>query len=293
MKQALIIIIAFLAAFSLKAQERMIVRNADNNGQGEVWIKWFDEKVIYLEGINIYRISQDNNREKLNSLPIKKGIYKIPSQEFITDSSLKQYIEIINTATPKELKGVLSVFLIIKMLENNHFAQYVGSMYCDNTVPKGGIYTYEIFEIVGGKERLIEKSTAIQVQNFVKEKAPDSLSVVAYDARIVLKWQPAEKLFWGVDVYRKTSINESFVRITQKPLMISKVKKENGTESYPDEFFVDTDVINGVSYTYKIIGIDYFARQTEFSNTITVTPKDKAAPIPPQNTRVKVGLFDV
>jgi hypothetical protein len=278
----------------LSAQERMVVSNASGNGQICVWIKWYDEKVFYPEGVNIYRTSQiDGQRVRLNQQPVKKENYQIPEHVLAADTTLKNYVAMAKEAKPEDVKGFLSLLLIIKTLENNEFAKFVGIMYEDCSVTPGQAYSYELYELVNGNERLIETSPYMPVAKLAPAPPPDSLEVVAGDSRVSMRWKPEVKRYWGVNVYRKTDNDTSFTLRNNTPIMLSEAPKEDKSIGYPDTFFDEENLQNGVAYTYKIQGIDYFARPTLFSEEITVTPKDKMPPIAPHNVSTDVGLLDI
>jgi hypothetical protein len=286
--------LALMCFSGLPAQERMVVSNASGNGQTCVWIKWYDEKVFYPEGVNIYRISQiDGQRIMLNQQPVKKGDYQIPEHVFEADTTLKDYVAMAKEAKPEDVKGFLSLLLIIKTLGNNEFSKYAGIMYDDCSVVPGQAYSYEIYELVNGNEQLIEKSSYITIAEFASTPPPDSLEVIAGDSRVSMRWKPEVKRYWGVNVYRKNNNDTSFTLRNNMPIMLSEIPKEDGSTGYPDTFFDEDNLQNGTAYTYKIRGIDYFARPTLFSEEITVTPKDKTPPIAPHNVSTDVGLFDI
>jgi hypothetical protein len=287
-------LLALMCFSGLPAQERMVVGNASGNGQLCIWLKWYDEKVFYPEGVNIYRISQtDGQRTKLNRQPVKKGNYQIPEHILAADTTLRNYVDMANEANPEDVKGFLSLLLIIKTLENNEFAKYAGIMYEDCSVVPGQAYSYEVYELVNGAEVLIEASPYMLVAEFTPSPPPDSLDVAAGDSRASMRWKPEIKRYWGVNIYRKTGDDTSFALRNNTPIMLSEIPKEDGRTGFPDTFFDEDNLRNGITYTYKIQGIDYFARPTLFSEEVTVMPKDKTPPIAPHNVSTNVGLLDI
>jgi hypothetical protein len=279
----------------LQAQERMVVSNASANREACVWIKWYDEKVFYPEGVNVYRVSQtDGQRIKLNRQPIRKGAYQIPEHVLTADTTLKNYMAMVQEAKPDDVKGFLSLLLIVKTFENNEFAKHAGIMYEDCTGAPGQAYSYELYELASdGKEMLIEASPYISVTEYTSAPPPDSLAIVAGDSRISMRWKPETKRYWGVNIYRKTDGDTAFILRNDRPIILSEIPKADGSTGYPDIFFDEENLQNDIAYTYKVQGIDYFARSTLFSEEITVTPKDKTPPSAPHNVNVKVGLLDI
>lgn len=81
--------------------------------------------------------------------------------------------------------------------------------------------------------------------------------------------------------------------MNETPLMISKQELPSGESKYPEVFFTDNKVENKVNYTYRIAGIDFFGRETKFSEKITVTPGDQTPPLAPNSLKCKVTKYDV
>jgi fibronectin type 3 domain-containing protein len=278
----------------------MVVSLADSE-QPCVLLKYFDEKFIFPEGINIYRteishdksIQYNDKRIRLNDKPIKKGDYKIPSSAFASDTTLKQYQDILDELNPSEIEGIMAALLLIKALQSTPFSLYSGIMFEDSKVKMGATYSYEVFRLVKGKEVLIEKSKPIKVERFQAEKAPDSVQIEVGDSKAFIRWKPDEKRFWGVNVYRKIMDDSVFSRINAEPVMISLNKNEKGEEAYPDVFITDENLQNGVTYMYQIAGIDFFSRETEWSEPIAVTPKDQTQPLPPKEIKAEFNAFNI
>ena len=287
------LLIMVLCGTMASAQERLVVSNATVQGKNCIWLKFYDEKVFYPEGVNIYRITDDEQRIKLNAQPFKKGFYQIPEEKLSLDSMLQEYKGIADNVKPQDVKGFLSLLLIIKTLEDNDYAKYVGVLYEDCDIVSGNRYAYEVYEIIGGKEKLIEKSTPIKVETFQPIESPDSLNIIATDSKVTIVWKPEAKAFWATNIYRKRADEDVFIQLNKSPVIISETPQKNGSKGYPEIFFIDDSVQNGISYTYKIEGIDYFARPTQATQEITVTPRDLTPPISPSNVRTEVGLLDI
>ncbi len=293
-KKYVCLILLTVSAWQLAAQERLVTGNAESIDQPAIWLKWYNEKVFYPEGIIIYRTTQaTGQRVKLTEHPVKKGDYKMTEQMLMADTSLKRYIAIANEVKPNDVKGFLSVFLILKTLENNDYAKYCGIMYEDATVVSGETYSYEVFELKNGQEQLVEKSADLKAIPHTALAAPEEFSAIAGDSEVAIHWKPEPKRYWGINVYRKTESEAAFTLANKRPLMVSEIPKEDGSRGYPDVFFNEKELQNGGTYTYRIQGIDYFARPTGYSKEIAVTPKDKTPPIAPNAVRTDVGLLDI
>ena len=294
-RQRRLLILFALCAILLPcaAQERLAVSTTDSE-RPNVVLKWFDERVIYPEGINIYRTdASTGQRLKLNDRPVRKSDHAIPAHAYQSDTTLAEYKDVIDALEPQDFGGIISALFLVKALQSTPFALYAGMMFEDDRATPGATYTYEVFRLTNGREVLIEQSNPITVARFQPDKAPDSVEVEADDGKVFMRWKPEEKRFWGVNVYRQTEGEETFVRINSEPVMISLNQNEKGEEVYPDIFVTDEGLRNGTTYTYRIAGIDFFARETQHSEPIAVTPRDKTPPLPPTNFRAEFKSFDV
>ena len=288
---AIIVFCGFL--IPCMAQERLAISTTDSE-QPSVLLKWFDERFIFPEGVNIYRTNvATGERVKLNDKPIRKGDYKIPESAFANDTTLQQFQEILDAMKPQDIQGIISALLLVKALQSTAFSLYAGIMFEDTKTEINATYTYEIFRLVNGREILIERSKPIKVKRFQPEKALENVEIEAGDSRVFIRWKPEEKRFWGVNVYRKTEGEETFVRINNEPIMISLNENEHGEEVYPDVFVTDQNLRNGIIYTYRLAGIDFFSRETEWSEPTSVMPRDNTPPLPVTEVRAEFRNFDI
>jgi fibronectin type 3 domain-containing protein len=275
------------------AQERLAISTTDSE-QPSVLLKWFDERFIFPEGVNIYRTDvSTGQRIKLNDRPIRKGDYRIPVSAFANDTTLQQYQEILDAMTPRDIEGIISALLLVKALQSTPFSLYAGIMFEDTKAEINTTYTYEIFRLVNGREVLIERSKPIRVERFQPDNAPADVDVNAGDSRVFIRWKPEALRFWGVNVYRQTEGEDTFVRINSEPIMISLNENERGEEVYPDIFVTDENLRNGIIYTYRIAGIDFFSRETQWSEPISVMPKDNTPPLPVTDVRAEFRNFNI
>ena len=75
--------------------------------------------------------------------------------------------------------------------------------------------------------------------------------------------------------------------------MISKQDRPGGKNTYPDIFFTDINVQNKVRYSYRITCVDFFGRESQPSEKLTVMPGDKTSPLQPYSVNRKVDKYNI
>lgn len=296
------IIISIFASIYSQAQSKVekdtispvIVTNHSENNCSLLMVKWLTDQLIYPRGVNIYQQEfGELGWKKLNKVPIIKGMYSPTNMEYSSDSTLKNYIEMAKSLKPSDLKGFVKAYILIKSVQSNAFARFIGIQYNDTTVEIGVTYRYKITALNSTSEEIIGYSNFIKVDKYLPEKSPTGIEIKPQDKRVHINWVPEDLRFHGVNIYRSSSKDTVLRKLNGVPLMISKRKLPNGEEKYPEIFFTDDSLENRVRYTYKISGIDFFGRETELSEKITVMPGDKTPPLAPFSLKVKVDKYNI
>ncbi|MDR1974558.1 MAG: hypothetical protein LBQ31_07790 [Bacteroidales bacterium] len=304
-------------------QPKQMIASCDTTGN-TVLLKWFGKDVLFKNGVYLYRTNVATKEKKqLNEKPIKRKTYSLKADAFKKDTTLKRYVELLDNNS-SNIKEILAVFILLKVLESNDFAKYSGLYFEDTTASEGETYYYE-FSQADNPKQCAGISNLITAGKYVIENAPDSLSAKAGDSKVALKWGLDEYRYWAVNIERaeatipttipttifttptiSTSVATStkpptptipsptnFVLINPQPILISPVPKQDGTTGLPEKFFEDKTVQNGKTYFYRVVGLDYFNRPTLYSEIVTAQPKDQTPPAPPQNVRSQIGLYDI
>lgn len=272
----------------------VLVTNHSENNHAVILVKWLTDKLIYPQGVNIYRQEfGEITWLKLNSRPIIKGMYLPSESAYKADTTLKQYIEMARTLKPADLKEMTKVFVLVKSVQSESFARYLGIQYTDTTISANSTYRYKVTAVTIKGEENIGHSAYIKPALFVPDLPPSDIEIKALDKSVTVKWRPEDMRFHGVNVYRFTNRDTAMRRINKVPLMISMRELPNGKSSYPDIFFTDAGLQNGVKYTYRLTGIDFFGRESILSEKISVMPGDLEPPLNPVSARVKVDKYSV
>jgi fibronectin type 3 domain-containing protein len=271
--------------YSVYSQEgKVLVMNSDKESQSNsIYIKWFTQELLYEEGINIYRKnSTETNWVKLNSTPFKNG-KQIDKTEFEKDSSLIDYIKLFKDTPKKDLKSIVLLNLLLKGIESDVFAGYLGIMFVDPSVSIGETYVYRIMKLTGNGESLIGISKEIKAGDFLPEASPMNIKISAGINRASMVWKPELERYYSVSIFRSSSFETIETQINTYPIMLSQKREKDGSLTIPEPYFTDDSLANNTTYYYRLQGRDFFGRKTEFSDVISVTIKDLLPPAPPYN----------
>ncbi len=294
-KSLFISVLLLVLTFSGIAQNTTIVVSNSAEKPGQIInVKWIGESIIYDEGVNLYRREEGTPIWlKVNETPILKGQY-MPSSEIInSDSSLQTYINMIENTSSSEIQGLAKALILIKIVYSNEYSKFLGIHFDDTSATPGKTYRYMVKRIKGDKEVFESVSETITLGSFVSEKSPQEVRVEAGDKKVNFWWKVEDKRFHSVNIYRFTQENSEKTLVTQKPIILTTRKGPDGKNGYPDVFFVDKTVKNGVSYFYQLAGIDFFGRETELSAEVMVTPVNRTPPPAPKFLDSKVKLLEV
>ncbi len=281
MKKLIFILLLCFFVQHLFSQNASIIVGSDSSHQSMI-VKWFNNDILFPEGVSIYRKEDGKDWIKLNQIPIKKGVFKISKKIFTKDSTLKTFVQAAENITPAELKGFLGAMLMIKVVLNNDFARYMGLCYIDTNVDKSTNYQYKIKHIKYGKELSLIESKQFCLDSLKNIAPPSEFKIENKGTEAFLKWKVEPERFFGVNIYRFTNKNKMPQKINKEVVLISKQKNSKNQEEYPRIFFTDKELDPHCSYTYFLKSVDYFGFESSASNYITISPKDQTPPNPPR-----------
>ncbi len=281
MKKILLIAILLFFVNNIFAQSKILVQNSKNNS---IEIKCFIQTIISEKGLNYYRKAEGEKKwTLLNSKPIFVGTQKISQKELNKDKDLPDFVSVANDLDPNVENGLLGIMLLIKSIQNSSFAKYLGIMYEDSNVKKGTTYKYKVTSVdKSGKELVIAYSEKITFGDFVIGYPPKEIIIKPSENEISIKWTPELSRYFGVNIYRKNNNTGKFFKVNKKPVMVSKIKNEDGEKVFPEFFFIEDSLNNNEEYEYKLNAVDYFGNISSFSEIIKVMPYDMTPPPPPR-----------
>ena len=151
-------------------------------------------------------------------------------------------------------------------------------------------YEYRIHRLDKGAEIEFGISHQLRVGPYQPSAAVKEFKADLKEKAVKMMWKPEADRFYGVNVYRSTSLDTARKKLNATPIVLSE-HNENAPES--DALFQDTDLKEGVTYFYDIAGLDFFSQETVRSERIEVKVGDLTPPPPPENLTKSVKVLNV
>jgi hypothetical protein len=275
------------------AQQRVAVGITHDTPAPQVMLKFIDEKVIFPEGVTVYRSADGEAWQRLTEKPLTVGSYAPASPELEADSLLQQYIAISSTLLDGKADGATLLVMMLKALQSMPFARYLGIAYVDAQAVVGQTYRYRVCRVVKGKEVELEVTDPVTAAPFSPAAPPDSVKILPKDGEVTVTWLPEPARFWGVNIYRSSSADSAYRKVNELPLVPSTRPGPDGKEGYAAEFYADATVNNSMTYRYCVAGIDFFGRETRWSAPVEALPTDKTPPLFPNKVAGEVDKLRV
>jgi len=167
--------------------------------------------------------------------------------------------------------------------------QVLGIAYLDRDIKRGEKYTYRIALVKkDGSETAPSGEFLVEAGKPPRQLfGPINLKAKGGDRSVEIKWNPNPKDTMGFvyNVYRATKERGEYLLITERPIAIFATEEQKGAL---EGTFVDNDVVNGITYYYKLTSLDFLENESPLVGPVSATPKDLTPPPPPQHP-VAVG----
>jgi len=282
-----------LPVLSANAQiKNSIVAGVDSAGN-QIIVKWFSEQVVFPQGVYVYRSETGKDWVRLTARPLKKGDVSVPQSFIQSDPTMRTFVDAAKNATNNDLKGIIGAMMMVKAVQNNHYARSLGLCYMDGDVTTGVSYRYKVTQVQAGSETIVGETGEITAGQYTPAAPPQGLTIIPGDGEAEIKWVPESERFFGVNVYRQSSHDASPVKANSDMILISEQEGANGKKKYPNVFFTDKNLNNNYQYTYFIRCIDYLGQEGLPSETVTVAPQDQTPPEPPNNVYISIDGLSV
>ena len=278
-------------ALAQTTESTVLVRNAGmGNSKQHISVKWYSRSLYYEGGVNLYRKEGQGVWQKLNKLPIRK-LDSLSKSEYAADEDLEFFVPYINESKKSDVNGLFLINVLVKSFESEVFSKFLGILYNDTSVIVGNTYTYKIMQLKGTSEVLLAESKPIVAGPETKEATVQDIIYKADTNKVYIKWKPEEKRFFAVNVYRGTD-SIPMTLISQPPVMVSRYTDSLGRLQYPSVFYLD-DTLKPGTYYYQLAGLDFFGKETQYSEKLKVEVEDLIAPPAPENLEDTIRNLDV
>ena len=242
------------------------------DGNATIQLKWYSQKLIYSEGVDIFRKEIDEAEwVKINSESIKK-LTEIPETD---DSDLEIAYQMASSVTSSEIKGIVLLNLMLQSFKSEAFAKFLGLYFIDVHVLVGKSYQYQVRNSLSNN--IIAESDFIKAEHEQIQKAPEQFIFQHKRKQMSLGWL-ADDHYYGVNIYKSTSGGE-FIKNNTFPIIITH-SEDNKKKLY---HYTDYKLKEKEDYKYYIKSLNYFGEESEASSIIEIKELDLTAPLAPLN----------
>lgn len=261
----------------LQSQDyKLYVASTQSNS---IQLKWMSKKINLESSFNLYRKSDDNSSwTKINEKSIQRAnpltdaeLDKLPESD--ENYALAQYSSAFLDIPKEHLNNYR--FLLLSAILDNKLAEYCGIYFIDKSIDPNKFYTYKLTD---GSDKELAISKPLKYGTDGSYSAIQNLEANTGNKVIELNWIYNSD-FQIYKAYRDDTKSLLFIP-TQDDISASKSKKF----PYRD---ADTSLVDGKSYAYQIVGLDYFGRETPKSNQASALCKDLTKPPAAQGLRVE------
>lgn len=279
------VLIAIISVFAtcLSAQTNRIVVKATNES---VEIKWYSNTLVFKEPVDLYRSENNGSWIKLNAQPFRMGAQQPTSTEFQNDKELRQFIDLLNGG--KKLEGPALLITSLKSFKSAALCRYIGNYYEDKSVTNLHSYQYRIVKSGERPEQFLAESEIVKAGSPQSQLPIDSIYYTTGFRSVQVGWRPETMRYYGVNIYRSLSADSLGTLVNNDPILVSKVKDEQGVLSYPDYFFEDVKLKEKQTYYYTLVGLDFFGGEIQQASPIIVRIRDYTFPDAPVSIRKNV-----
>jgi len=293
------ILLSLLASIGVSAQKdtagAVFVSNDYRETTSDaIVVKWVANKVYYQKGFDVFR--QENGEAtwmKMTSIPLNVK-EKVPTYLAARDPETETLLKYVNEMKYDEFQeNLIRVFVAIKAVESGDFAEALGVIYFDETAVKGKEYRYKVVGYSATTTETIHISRQITSGEFKPTNAPKDITTERKRVEIDLNWLVENDRYYGVNIYRKSSNETEYKKITKQIITVHKAENRKGELTYPKVYYVDHDVDKELTYSYKFMAIDYFGKEGTMSKEITLGVIDFDPPLPAVDVKVDARLLGV
>ena len=280
MRKALIYIstiVLFLCQNIWSQDMQGLIKVTTNMGSQVVNVKWIPREVIHASGFNLYRKSVNAQWQKLHVAPIKPDVNYALEQ--MSSDEQNFYRKIAATKDNQELEGILKLAVITQACLYDEYAFMLGLRYDDTQVELGQRYKYKVAAITKNGEDELGESDWITAGEHVPIKPPDSLQMIyVNEDEVTFRWEPETDRYFGINAYRTDLAGSKREKINDKPIIIARSYNELGMLTWPEYFFIDTNLVKDQTYRYEFTAIDVFGEEGPSTNPLDVFVPDTKAP---------------
>jgi fibronectin type 3 domain-containing protein len=283
--------LVFAGESALAQQTRVLVQNAliGTRQQPVVTVKWYSSSLTYATGVNVYRQQEgETTWLKLTSTPLRLS-RTVPAALLQRDEDLEGFLDMARQAANEGQEGLVMLNLFVKSFQSADFARLLGIQWDDATVQWGERYTYKITLVKGNGEADLAMSARVEAGTYTAFKSVEDFTVTQQGTLANMHWREDQQRFYGVNVYRSTTVDAVWKKLNSTPIVQSQ------TEGAPASgvMYQDADLREGLTYRYRLTGLDFFGGETEPTPVQEISVGDLTPPPAPLNLQRSVNKMIV
>lgn len=210
-------------------------------------------------------------KQRLNATPIAAQIVTL----LRTDTD--DYEELSDFAQADLDQNKLTSLLLIAEF-NFAAAEGLAMAYRDTEVKPKNLYRYEVILLDPVKGDTLRAQCIISTEEEIELRPVTGLTANPGDHTIDLTWE-RNRVHSGYFVERRQQGTTKWTRLHKHPKLY--------TEKYSKPYLYSDTVTNGISYEYRVIGIDAFERNSADGLTAVAKARDLTPPEPPYGMQWK------
>jgi fibronectin type 3 domain-containing protein len=250
-----------------------------------VALRWFFGKQnLPANGVDVYRKS-DGDYSKISAQPIRKMTKAEIEKNFDPELIGMVWSLLKDVKDPLSQEGQMRDFALGMTCELNvDAAKIAGLYYHDTTAKKGTRYTYQLRQ----GDKILATSKEIEAGGQPNIPAPGKPEVMAVGEQVGIVWQKVPKIT-GYHIYRSAP-GGKLERISERAIAVfDPPKNAQGPQAADGKGrFKDTNVQVRQTYSYAVVSLDSFGRESQPSEPVSIELKDKQAPGIPAEVKAEV-----
>ena len=273
---------------ALVSAQHVVRAACSKENPAEVRVKWFVEELYNKEGFNVYRKEPGaGDWIKVSKSPVLKQ-EGIDPQALNADKELPSFVEAINQSFPRPIPEMMKLFILLKTMQSEPFARFMGITMRDGSAQAQKNYTYKVTRLKNGKEEEVGISNEVTGGTYKPEPPPQAFKIEVKKKNTEMTWQLEPERLYAFNVYRGvTSSANAMSKLNQRPILIFDSPDETGNMVKPGSYYTDENVQEGKTYYYRLTGLDVFGSESESSPVMQTAFADSTPPPPVDALKAK------
>ncbi|TRX60623.1 hypothetical protein FNH22_06140 [Fulvivirga sp. M361] len=267
--------------------KQLLITSAEHPVKGQLVtrLKWLVNDFDLSKEYHVFRrLSGAKKWDMLTETPVKYKDFQL-TPFLANDSKIRHYLNLLQSIHGP-MPDLIQFGLMVKVLEENEFAKYLGIAFDDSTAVPGSVYDYKVTELIAKKSGKKKNNDLLQLLSYDSKQAaipdpPQSIVFEELEKEVEFYWQPEPDRYFGVNLYRAVK-GEDTLKINKDIIIPVQSKNAEGFFDYPDVMYADSSLIPGITYHYHLAAIDFFGIESTPSQSFEVTLTDKIPPKPPK-----------